>query len=132
MRPLVQHVVNRTRARLLNGDTPVADNVLSMSESHAPNEFGKLVTIQESERQIITAYDLHAKRPAAVTVWIAARSCARRVGCFGPRRGSPLDGHRIRRACSLVIEGIPRWVGSRVIANSLVSTETFSKARAVA
>jgi IS5 family transposase len=82
MRPLVQRVVDQTRARLLGGDTHVADKVLSLFEPHTetirkgkiskPNEFGKLVTIQESEHQIITAYDVHAKRPADVTLWTAA------------------------------------------------------------
>lgn len=82
MRPLVQRVVDQTRARVLGGDTHVADKVLSLFEPHTetirkgkiskPNEFGKLVTIQESEHQIITAYDVHAKRPADVTLWTAA------------------------------------------------------------
>ena len=82
MRPLVQRVVDQTRARLLGGDTHVANKVLSLFEPHTetirkgkiskPNEFGKLVTIQESEHQIITAYDVHAKRPADVTLWTAA------------------------------------------------------------
>jgi IS5 family transposase len=82
LRPLVQRVVDQTRARLLGGDTHVADKVLSIFEPHTetirkgkiskPNEFGKLVTIQESEHQIITAYDVHTKRPADVTLWIAA------------------------------------------------------------
>ena len=82
MRPLVQRVVDQTRARLLGGDTHVADKVLSLFEPHTetirkgkiskPNEFGKLITIQESEHQIITAYDVHAKRPADVTLWTAA------------------------------------------------------------
>ncbi len=82
MRPLVQRVVGQTRARILGGDTHVPDKVLSVFEPHTetirkgkiskPNEFGKLVTIQESEHQIITAYDVHAKRPADVTLWTAA------------------------------------------------------------
>ncbi len=82
MRPLVQRVVDQTRARVLGGDTHVPDKVLSVFEPHTetirkgkiakPNEFGKLVTIQESEHQIITGYDVHAKRPADVTLWTAA------------------------------------------------------------
>jgi IS5 family transposase len=82
LRPLVRRVLDQTRARLLGGDTHVADKVLSLFEPHTetirkgkiskPNEFGKLVTIQESEHQIITAYDVHAKRPADVTLWTAA------------------------------------------------------------
>src|SRR5882762_2728464 len=76
MRPLVQRVVDQTRARLLGGDTHVPDKVLSVFEPHTetirkgkiskPNEFGKLVTIQESEHQIITGYEVHAKRHADV------------------------------------------------------------------
>jgi len=82
MRPLVQRVVDQTRARVLGGDTHVPDKVLCVFEPHTetirkgkiakPNEFGKLVTIQESEHQIITGYDVHAKRPADVTLWTAA------------------------------------------------------------
>ena len=82
MRPLVQRVLAQTRARVLGGDTHVPDKVLSVFESHTeairkgklakPTEFGKLVTIQESEHQIITAYEVHTKRPADVTLWTAA------------------------------------------------------------
>ncbi len=82
MRPLVQRVVNQTRARVLGGDTHVPDKVLSVFEPHTetirkgkiakPNEFGKLVTIQESEHQIITGFDVHTTRPADVTLWTAA------------------------------------------------------------
>ena len=79
MRPLVERVIDQTRARLLGGDTHFPDKVLSIFEPHTatirkgkiakPNEFGNLVTIQESEHQIITAYEVHAGRPADVTLW---------------------------------------------------------------
>ena len=82
LRPLVERVVHQTRARLLGGDTHVPDKVLSLFEPHTttirkgkiskPNEFGNLVTIQESEQQIITAYEVHTGRPADVTLWTAA------------------------------------------------------------
>jgi len=91
MRPLVQRVVDQTRARVLGGDTHVPDKVLSLFEPHTetirkgkitkPNEFGKLITIQESEHQIITAYEVHAKRPADVTLWTAALD--RHLAIFG-------------------------------------------------
>jgi IS5 family transposase len=79
LRPLVERVVHQARARLLGGDTHVPDKVLSLFEPHTatirkgkiskPNEFGNLVTIQESEQQIITAYEVHTGRPADVTLW---------------------------------------------------------------
>ncbi len=201
MRPLVQRVVNQTRARLLGGDIHVPDKVLSVFEPHTetirkgkiakPNEFGKLVTIQESEHQIITGYDVHATRPADVTLWTAALD--RHAAIFGhapdlaagdrgfasagneqaavdrgvrrvilPRRGpkSPARrayerqrwfrrGQRWRVGCEGRIsvlkrrhgldrcryhgeDGMHRWVGLGVIANNLVSTATFSSARATA
>ncbi len=98
MRPIVQRVVDQTRARLLGGDTRVPDKVLSVFEPHTetirkgkiskPNEFGKLVTIQESEQQIITAYDVHAKRPADVTLWSSALD-----------RHRTIFGHPARSGC---------------------------------
>jgi IS5 family transposase len=82
LRPLVERVVHQTHARLLGGDTHVPDKVLSLFEPHTttirkgkiskPNEFGNLVTIQESEQQIITAYEVHTGRSADVTLWTAA------------------------------------------------------------
>ena len=82
IRPLVERVVAQTRARVMGGDTHVPDEVLSVFEPHTtkirkgkiskPNEFGNLVTIQESEHQIITAYEIHAGRPADVTMWTPA------------------------------------------------------------
>jgi len=82
LHPLVQRVVNQTRARVLGGDTHVPDKVLSLFERHTvtirkgqiakPNEFGNLVTIQEAEHQIVTAFEIHAGRPADVTLWTPA------------------------------------------------------------
>jgi IS5 family transposase len=91
MRPLVTRVLAQTRARLLGGDTHVADKVLSVFEPHTeairkgkiakPTEFGKLVTIQEAEHQIITAYEVHATRPADMTLWTPALD--RHIAVFG-------------------------------------------------
>jgi len=82
MQPLVTRILEQTRARLLGGDTHVPDKVLSVFEPHTeairkgkiakPTEFGKLVTIQESEHQIITAYEVHDRRPADMTLWTPA------------------------------------------------------------
>jgi IS5 family transposase len=82
MRPLVERVLAQTRARLFRGDTHVPDKVLSVFEPHTeairkgkiakPTEFGKLVTIQEAEHQIVTAFEVHAERPADVALWAPA------------------------------------------------------------
>jgi transposase, IS5 family len=201
MRPLIIRVLAQTHARIIGGDTHVPDKVLSIFEPHTetirkgkiamPNEFGKLVTIQESEHQIVTAYEVHATRPADVTLWTPALD--RHQTMFGrapdlaagdrgfssakneqaasdrgvrrvvlPRRGpkSPARrayerqrwfrrGQRWRVGCEGRIsvlkrrhgldrcryhglEGMNRWVGLGVIANNLVSTATFLRARATA
>jgi hypothetical protein len=79
-------VVAQTRARLVGGDRQVPEKVLSLFEPHTttirkgkiskPNEFGNLVTIQEAEHQIITAYEVHAGRPGVHNVTSARRSHA--------------------------------------------------------
>ena len=89
MRPLVQRVLRQTRARVLGGDTHVPDKVLSVFEPHTeairkgkvakPTEFGKLVTIQEAEHQIITAFEVHGERPADVTLWTPALDRHRQI-----------------------------------------------------
>ena len=82
MRPLVQQVVDQTQARVVGGDTHVPGKILSLFERHTvtirkgkiskPNEFGNLVTIQEAEHQIVTAFEIHTGRPADVTLWTPA------------------------------------------------------------
>src|SRR5215471_16080519 len=82
LQPLVTRVIAQTDARVFGGDVHVPDKVFSIFESHTeairkgkmvkPTEFGNLITIQESEQQIITGYDVHAQRPADVTLWTAA------------------------------------------------------------
>lgn len=82
LQPVVTRIMDQTRARLIGGDIHVPDKVLSIFEPHTeairkgkvakPTEFGKLVTIQESEHQIITAYEVHDRRPADMTLWTPA------------------------------------------------------------
>ena len=82
LRPIVEQVLHQTRARVLGGDSHVADKVVSVFEPHTavirkgkkakPTEFGNLITIQEAEHQIIAAYDIHEGRPADRRLWVPA------------------------------------------------------------
>ena len=82
MHPVVTRIIEQAKARVIDGDTHVPDKVLSIFEPHTaairkgkiakPTEFGNLVTIQECEHQIITAYDVHDGRPADRTLWTPA------------------------------------------------------------
>ena len=80
--PRVQQVMRQTRARILGGDTHVADKLLSLFEPSTevirkgkagkPNEFGKMVKFQEAEHQIITAYVVYNTRPSDSDLLIPA------------------------------------------------------------
>ncbi len=69
MRPLARRVLAQTHARVMRGDTQVPDKVLRVFEPHTaairkgklakPTESGHLVTIQEAEGPIVTAYEIH-------------------------------------------------------------------------
>ena len=78
MIPRVQQVLRQTRERVLRGNTQADGKLLSVFETHTevirkgktnkPNEFGKLVVIQEAENQIITHYQVCEQRPADATL----------------------------------------------------------------
>jgi IS5 family transposase len=73
MLPRVQQVIRQTKARVFGGDTH-ADKLLSIFETSTevirkgkagkPNEFGKLMKIQEAENQIVIDYEVYDRRPS--------------------------------------------------------------------
>lgn len=74
MIPRVQQVMRQTRQRVLGGETRAEGKIVSLFEPQTevirkgkagkPNEFGKLVKIQEAENQIVTHYEVFAERPS--------------------------------------------------------------------
>ena len=74
MIPRVQQVMHQTRERLFKGNTHVPGKLVSLFEPHTeiirkgkaakPTEFGKMVKIQEAERQIVTHYEVYGERPS--------------------------------------------------------------------
>ena len=82
MIPRVQQVIYQTRQRVLQGNTRAQGKLVSVFEpetevirkgkANKPNEFGKLVRIQEAENQLITSYEVLQKRPADSTLLIPA------------------------------------------------------------
>jgi transposase, IS5 family len=69
----VRQVMKQTRARIFRGNTRSEGKLLSLFEPSTevirkgkagkPNEFGKMVKLQEAENQIITDYQVYARRP---------------------------------------------------------------------
>jgi IS5 family transposase len=87
----VRRVVRQTKARIFAGVTKFPDKLVSLFEPHTeiirkgkagkPNEFGKLVQLQEAENQIITHYEVFEERPADQTLLLPAIAAQqRRVG----------------------------------------------------
>jgi transposase, IS5 family len=80
--PLVEKVITQTKNRVLGGDSHVEDKVLSLFEphtevirkgkAHKPNEFGRLVRIDEVENGIVSAYQVLVGNPEDSTSWMPA------------------------------------------------------------
>ena len=71
-----------TRIRIFAGDPKLPGKIVSVFEAHTeiirkgkasqPNEFGKLVKIQEAENQIVTHFEVFAERPADSTLLLSS------------------------------------------------------------
>ena len=82
MVPLVKQVMKQTRARIFRGDTHAEGKLLSLFEPSTeiirkgkagkPNEFGKMVKLQEAEDQIVIDYEVYDRRPSDSDLLIAA------------------------------------------------------------
>ena len=82
MVPLVKQVMKQTRARIFRGDTHAEGKILSLFEPSTeiirkgkagkPNEFGKMVKLQEAEDQIVIDYEVYDQRPSDSDLLIAA------------------------------------------------------------
>jgi transposase, IS5 family len=78
----VRQVMKQTRARIFHGNTRSEGKLLSLFEPSTevirkgkagkPNEFGKMVKLQEAENQIITDYEVYARRPYDSDLLVAA------------------------------------------------------------
>ena len=72
--PLIRRVIAQTKARVFDGDTHSPNKVLSLFEpetcvirkgkSHKPNEFGRVVRIDEVENGIVSNYDVKDGNPS--------------------------------------------------------------------
>ena len=77
--PWVEKVMTQTKQRVWGGNSHVAGKVLSLFEAHTevirkgkahkPNEFGRLVRIDEVEKGIVSGYQVLAGNPDDTTAW---------------------------------------------------------------
>ena len=80
--PVLEKVITQTKKRVLGGDSHVQGKVLSLFEphtevirkgkAHKPNEFGRLVRIDEVENGIVSGYQVLAGNPEDSPSWMPA------------------------------------------------------------
>jgi len=80
--PLVEQVLKQTKARVFGGDNHYPNKLMSIFEEHSqlirkgkpfkPNEFGRVVRIDEVENGIISHYDVAPDVPADQQQWMPA------------------------------------------------------------
>jgi IS5 family transposase len=80
--PLIKKVIAQTKARVFEGNTHVADKIVSIFEEHTqvirkgkahkPVEFGRLVRIDEVENGIVSGYEVQDGNPADAGAWTPA------------------------------------------------------------
>ena len=98
----VEQVRRQTKRRVFDGETQAPDKLLSVFEpttevirkrkAGKPNEFGKMLKVQEAENQIITDYEVYEKRPDDREILIdAVEEHERRLGRT-PRWWRPMPG----------------------------------------
>jgi IS5 family transposase len=74
MVPRVKQVIRQTKARIFRGDTHAEGKIFSIFEESTevirkgkagkPNEFGKMVKVQEAENQVVIAFEVYDQRPS--------------------------------------------------------------------
>lgn len=87
--PLVDQVIAQTQARIFEGETRCEGKILSLFEEHSaiirkgkpdkPNEFGRLVRLDEVENGIVSGYCIGVGNPADQQQWVPALEHHRKV-----------------------------------------------------
>jgi transposase, IS5 family len=80
--PLVEKVIEQTKERVFRGNSHVAGKILSLFEPHSevirkgkphkPNEFGRLLRVEEAENGIVSGYEVLAGNAADSNSFIPA------------------------------------------------------------
>jgi len=92
MLPRVHQAIQQTKARIFDGETRSEGKILSLFEPSTevirkgkagkPNEFGKMVKLQEAENQIVTDFEVYQQRPSDSDLLIPSiESHQQKLGC---------------------------------------------------
>jgi IS5 family transposase len=121
MLPRVRQVMRQTRARIFRGETRTEGKILSLFEpltevirkgkAGKPNEFGKMVKLQEAENQIVTDYEVYDQRPNDANLLIPAietheamlgrtpRLVAADAGFYSAKNEAAAKAKGVKRVC---------------------------------
>ena len=116
----VRQVIRQTKARIFQGITQWPDKLVSLFEPHTeiirkgkaskPNEFGKMVQIQEAENQVITHYEVFEERPSDRDLLAGSVEAHRRVLGRAPRLVAADAGFYSHRQEQAVREQGVSWI----------------------
>ena len=121
MVPRVRQVIAQTKARILHGDTRAEGKIFSLFEpsteiickgkSGKPNEFGKMLKLQEAENQITVDYEVYDQRPSDTDLLIPAiekheaalgrtpRLLAADAGFYSAKNEAAAKAKGVKRVC---------------------------------
>jgi IS5 family transposase len=121
MMPRVRQVIAQTKARIFRGETRTEGKIFSLFEpsteiirkgkSGKPNEFGKMVKLQEAENQIVTDYEVYDQRPSDTDLLVPAietheaalgrtpRLVAADAGFYSAKNEAAAKAKGVKRVC---------------------------------
>ena len=121
MVPRVRQVIAQTKARIFHGETRTEGKIFSLFEPSSeiirkgkagkPNEFGKMVKLQEAENQIVIDYEVYDQRPADTDLLIPAiethetvmgrtpRLVAADAGFYSAKNEAAAKAKGVKRVC---------------------------------
>jgi len=121
MIPRVRQVISQTRARIFHGETRSEGKIFSLFEPSTeiirkgkagkPNEFGKLVKLQEAENQIVIDFEVYDQRPSDTDLLIPAiatheavlgrtpRLVAADAGFYSAKNEAAAKAKGVKRVC---------------------------------
>jgi len=121
MLPRLRQVIAQTKARIFRGETRTEGKIFSLFEPSTeiirkgkagkPNEFGKMVKLQEAENQIVIDYEVYDQRPADTDLLIPAiethetvmgctpRLVAADAGFYSAKNEAAAKAKGVKRVC---------------------------------
>jgi IS5 family transposase len=121
MLPLVRQVMRQTRERIFRGNTRAEGKLISVFEPSSeiirkgkaskPNEFGKMVKLQEAENQIVIDYEVYDQRPSDSDLLVPAieihqaklgrtpRLVAADAGFYSAKNETAAKARGVKRVC---------------------------------